>query len=196
MKKSDKDLQKFCFGLNIVVDNRIFLSEGQIIEEVKTGKMFGMVQCDIETPEELKTAFAEFQPIPKHAKLSKNDVGEHMKRFAIANGLLKTPTKVLLNSYYGEKILFATPLLQWYMNHGLQVTKVYQVIQYQPSTCFEKFGFEVMAARREGDIDTSKKIIADSCKLMGKQLYTFCCIKDDDKYTITKIAQTACTLFY
>ena len=150
------------------MDKRHRITEQQIIEEVKSGKLFGMVECDIETPEELKTVFSEFQPIAKHARISRDDIGEHMKSFAVANDLLKSPTKTLLNSYFGEKMLFATPLLKWYLNHGLKVTKVYQVIQYHPSQCFQEFGNEVMAARREGDADVSKKIVADSSKLMGK----------------------------
>ena len=168
MKKLDSDVRDFCSTVQTVVDKRPKLSEKQIIDEVKSGALFGMVQCDITTPDELKTIFSEFQPIAKHAYLSRHSIGEHMKSFAVANGLLKSPTKTLLNSYFGEKMLFATPLLKWYLNHGLKITKVYQVIQYHPSPCFQEFGKEVMDARRLGDVDASKKIIADSCKLMGE----------------------------
>ena len=48
------------------------------------------------------------------------------------------------------------------------MTQVHQVSQYKPMRCFTKFGQEVMAARREGDQDPTKRIISDSCKLMGK----------------------------
>ena len=152
---------------------RIYLSIGsqadkKILEEIKDGRMFGMAEVDIETPDSLKGIFAEFQPIQKHAYLSRDDIGEHMKKFAQENGLLKKPSKTLLNSYFAQKILLSTPLLQWYINHGLKVTKLYQVIQFKLSKCFHKFGEEVMLARREGDVDPSKKIISDSSKLIGK----------------------------
>ena len=167
-KKEDKELEKFCNELKIVVDNRYKLSEKEIVEDVLSGKIFGMVECDIYTPDDLKPAFAEFQPIIKHAYITRDDIGDTMRKFAEKNDLLKRPTKTLLASYYGNKLLLATPLLQWYLKHGLKVTKVHQVIQYKPMQCFTKFGEEVMNARREGDKDQAKKIISDSCKLMGK----------------------------
>ena len=170
LKAREAEVKNFCKNLNIAVDTRYKISEDKILSEVKSGDLFGMVECDIETPKELEDLYGEFQPIAKHAFLSRNDIGEHMKRFCAENDLLKKPTKALLCSYFGRKILLATPLLQWYLNHGLKVTKVYQVVQYKPIACFKQFGEEVMKARREGDADPSKKILSDSAKLIGQYI--------------------------
>ena len=167
MKANDKQIQDFCNGLDFVVDKRNKLSEKQILSEVKDGKLFGMVEVDLHTPEKYKDAFSEFQAITKHAQMSREDVSEHMKTFAEENGLLKKPTKTLLNSYFAEKILVATPVLQWYLHHGIVCTKVHQVIQYKPAKCFQKFAEEVVSARRDGDNNPSNKIISDNCKLIG-----------------------------
>lgn len=53
-----------------------------------------------------------------------------------------------------------------------QVTKIYQVIQYWPDNCFEHFGLEVSQARREGDSNPSKAIIAETMKLLGKSSHS------------------------
>ena len=98
----------------------------------------------------------------------RDDIGEHMRAFAEEHGLLKRPADVLLNSYFAKKILLASPLLQWLLQKGLRVTKVYTVVQYKSSQCFRQFGEEVMNARRAGDTDSTKKIIGDMCKLLGK----------------------------
>ena len=90
-----------------------------------------------------------------------------MRAFAEENDLLKRPSDTLLNSYYAKKILLATPLLQWFLNKGLRVTKVYKTVQYKAGVCFRRFGEEVMNARRAGDMDATKKIIGDKCKLLG-----------------------------
>ena len=66
----------------------------------------------------------------------------------------------------GEKILLATPLLKWYLEHGLEVTKVHQVIEFTPEPCFKPFGDAVSDARRAGDADPSKAIIADTMKVV------------------------------
>ena len=185
LKNENEELKTFCSGLNIDVDTRNILSEDQIIEEVKSGNFFGMVECDIYTPQHLKPAFEEFQPIPKHAYLSRLDIGKHMQNFAEKNNLLKRPTKTLLCSYFAQKILLATPLLQWYLKKGLIVSKIYQTVQFKPIACFTKFGEEVMTARREGDVDKSKKIVSDSCKLIGNSAYGKCLVNKEKHTSIT-----------
>ena len=78
---------------------------------------------------------------------------------------------MLIGSYRGEKILLATPLLRWYLAHGLVVDHVYQIIEYEPKPCFQNFGDSVSAARRAGDADPDKAIIADTMKLLGNSGY-------------------------
>lgn len=170
MKECDPELDSFCRNLDLIVDKRYRINQDQILKQVKEGTLFGMVECDIETPSHLRDVFSEFQPIAKHAYMGRGDIGPHMRKFAEENDLLKKPTRTLLCSYFGKRMLFATPLLRWYLNHGLRVTKVYQVIQYKPSRCFKAFGDEVMRARREGDLDKRKKVISDSVKLIGKTI--------------------------
>ena len=179
--KNNKDLRIFCKSLNIEVDNRHKLTESQIIKGVQDGSFFGMVECDIKTPEELKPYFEEFQPIVKQAMLDRDSIGEHMKKFAVENGLLKKPTKTLLCSYFADRILLATPLLQWYLSKGLIVTKIHQTIQFSPEKCFEKFGQTVVDARREGDTNPATKVVSDSSKLMGNSAYGNC-LKNVEKY--------------
>ena len=77
------------------------------------------------------------------------------------------PRHSLIGSMKGEKILLATPLLKWYLEHGLEVTKVHQVIEFTPEPCFKPFGDAVSDARRAGDADPSKAIIADTMKLVS-----------------------------
>ena len=102
---------------------------------------------------------------------SVEDIGEAMKKYAEQNNLMSQPRRSLIGSYHGKKILLATPLLQWYISHGLVVTKIYQVVQYWPKDCFKKFGEEVSEARCNGDADPEQAIIADTMKLLGNSAY-------------------------
>ena len=45
--------------------NKCSLTENQLLEEIKRGKTFGYVQCDIDAPENLRSRFANFPPILK-----------------------------------------------------------------------------------------------------------------------------------
>jgi hypothetical protein len=108
------------------------------------------------------------QPIFKNTDVSRVDVGKHMQDYAEANDLLTQPRRALVGSFYGKKILLATPVLKWYLEQGLRVTDVYQLIQYTPETCFKQFGDEVSEARRTGDVDPSQAVVGNTMKLLGK----------------------------
>ena len=70
-----------------------------------------------------------------------------------------------------RQLLIATPLLKWYLDHGLEVTKIYQVVEFKPQRCFYQFVQDVSDARRQGDSDPSKAILADTRKLEGNASY-------------------------
>ena len=133
-----------------------------------------MLLCDIETPEELKPKFEEFCPFFKNTTVSRDDIGEHMREYAERNNVFKKPCRMLIGSYFGKEILLITPLVKSYLDHGLKVTKVYEFIEYYPSKCFEKFGLNLSEARRAGDSDPSKAVLAESQKLHGNSSYGKC----------------------
>ena len=91
-----------------------------------------------------------------------------MQEFAKSSGHLKQPQRMLIGSLKGDKILLLTPLAKWYVEHGLEITKIHQIVQYKGVKCFEQFGTTVSNARREGDVDPSKALLADISKLVGK----------------------------
>ena len=93
-----------------------------------------------------------------------------MRRYAEEHDIMTTPRRMLVGSFHGDKILLATPLLRWYLEHGLEVTRVYQDVEYTPSSCFRRFGDAVSTARREGDVHPHKTIIADTMKLLGTRV--------------------------
>ena len=147
------------------------MTQQQIITAVVDGTLFGMVECDVRVPSELRAHFAEMQPIFKNTTVTRDDIGSFMRQYAEEHDIMSTPRRMLVGSYHGEKILLATPLLRWYLAHGLVVDRVYQIIEYEPKPCFRRFSESVSAARRAGDADPDKAIIADTMKLLGNSAY-------------------------
>ena len=94
-----------------------------------------------------------------------------MKEYADEHKALNQPRRSLVGSYFGKQLLFATPLLKWYLAHGLRVSNINLVIEYEPSPCFQAFGEKVSNARREGDQNPDKAIIAEIMKLLGNSSY-------------------------
>ena len=107
----------------------------------------------------------------KNISLIREDLGSFMRRYTEEHNIMTVPRRMLVGSYYGDKILLATPLLRWYQDHGLEVLHVYQVVEYDPIPCFRRFGDAVSEARRAGDVHRDRAIIADTMKLLGNSGY-------------------------
>ena len=101
------------------------LSESDMLERVMNDTYFGALEVDIHTPEELKGKFCEMTSIFKNIEIHRRDVGEHMEKFAEENEIMSAPRRSLIGSYFGDRILLGTPLLKYYLQKGLKVTKIY-----------------------------------------------------------------------
>ena len=168
MKKTNRELQCFiATEVRRTLDKVKIMSPARILNEVRNERLFGCVEVDIRVPDHLKEKFSEMCPIFKNAEISRDDIGDFMKAYAEEHNIMAQPRRSLIGSMKGEKILLATPLLKWYLEHGLEVTKVHQVIEFTPEPCFKPFGDAVSDARRAGDADPSKAIIADTMKLVS-----------------------------
>jgi hypothetical protein len=143
-----------------------------IVAGLKDGSLFGMVEVDIEVKKTDREYFSEMQPIFKNTNVSKEDVGDTMLAFVEGKKAMNTPRRALIGSYEGKKMMMISPLAQWYLNtKKMTITNVHQVIQYLPAPCFAQFGKDVSDARRAGDADPNKAIIADTMKLLGNSAY-------------------------
>ena len=141
------------------------------------------MDVDIRVPDHLKEEFCEMCPISKNTDISRDDIGDFMKTYAEQHNIMAQPRRRLIRSMKGKKILLATPLLKWYLEHGLIVTRRHQVVEFTPEPCFKPFGDAVSDARRAGDANPSKAIIAGRMKLVsflchflgyrGGQVYCF-----------------------
>lgn len=136
-----------------------------ILRGFQNGELFGFALVDISVPSHLKEHFKEFPPIFKNTVISREDIGEHMKQYATDNDLLSSPTRYLISSYKGDKILLASPLLKWYLDNGLEVSYIHKLILYEPKQCFKTFGEKVTFERRKGNINAKSQILADNWKL-------------------------------
>ena len=167
------------------------LSEKSLLSSVIAGDIFGMVLCDIKVPDQWQTDeereslglepirrevtpseyFSELCPIFCTADVPYHRFGEHMQEHVQSAGLSRNPRRLLIGGMKGKNLLLATPLLTWYLKAGLVVTQVHRVIQATPNKCFKSFVDLASNARREGDADKSKAIIADIWKKIANSAY-------------------------
>ena len=133
IKKANKDLQRsIATRLRRPLDKVQTMTTQSIINAVKDETLFGCVECDIHVPEHLRDHFQEMCPIFQNVEISREDIGDYMKTYAEENDVMKQPRRSLIGSMIGEKILFATPLLRWYLEHGLEVSFKYcKLVKFQ-----------------------------------------------------------------
>ena len=144
----------------------------KLIQNVLNDKLFGFFQVDIEVPEQLRKRFSEFCPLFVISEVPEDQIPQHMKDYKINTGRKKTKNnKKLLGVMKAEKILLYSLLLKWYLNHGLQVTKIHRYISYTHGRPFKWFPEEVSSARRAADNDKNKKQLGDTAKLKGNSFY-------------------------
>ena len=94
-----------------------------------------------------------------------------MQDYANEHNIKDIPRRLLIGSYFGKKIGLSTPLLKWYLNHGLVITHIYTVVEYIPNAAFNSFMTQVTQARLDGDSDNDKALIAETMKLIGNSSY-------------------------
>ena len=146
--------------------------QDKLIQNVLNDKLFGFFQVDIEVPEQLREHFSEFFPLFVISEVPEYQIPQHMQDYKINTGRKKIKNnKKLLGVMKAEKILLYSPLLKWYLNHGLQVTKIHRYISYTSGTPFAWFPEEVSSARRAADNDKNKKQLGDTAKLKGNSFY-------------------------
>ena len=99
------------------------LATEQILEEIKEGKLIGYLQCDNEVPKKLRSKVVNFSPIFKKTLVSWNHIGDLMKNYAEEQRILIRPQKMLISSFTSQNGTLITPLLWFYLQLGLVVTK-------------------------------------------------------------------------
>ena len=72
------------------------LREARLLDQIRSGKLFGFAQCDIEVPEELNKISANFPLIFKNTNVSQHDIGLLMKDYGEKEELLCQPRKMLV----------------------------------------------------------------------------------------------------
>ncbi len=110
-------------------------------------------------------------PIFCTAEIPFEDIGELMQEYVRAENLSQKPRTLLVGAMAGKKLLLLTPLLKWYVQHGLLVTRVYQVVEYSKKRCFRDFGEQVTVARSPRRPESGHESIRNPQQVVGNSAF-------------------------
>lgn len=120
----------------------------QLLDAVQLNDFFGVIKVDLKSPQTLidKYKFINFPFIFNPVTITEDMVSPEMLKRAKNNGR-KFPYSCMTLTYNAENFIATTPLLQFYLSIGMQVTKIHWAIEYIPSKPFSNFVKEMVEIR-------------------------------------------------
>ena len=107
-----------------------------------------MAKVDLQTPSEIIEKFEhlEFPFIFQKTVVTEDMMQEHMRKLA-ENGNRTFPKEALCLTWNAENFLGVTPLLRFYLNIGMKITKIHYAVNYTRNRPFKKFVDDMVAVR-------------------------------------------------
>ena len=131
------------------------LGEEQLMQENKSGWLFGYVQYDLKVPEHLEAYFANFPPIFKHTAASRNDIGDLMKEYDEKEGIMSQPRRKLISSFHLNNGTIVPPSLLFTCIWALNVQKFINLFSILPrNASIASYSLSSMLEDKEMQIPT------------------------------------------
>ena len=86
-------------GISATMTRAVDVDVATDLVDVRAGTVFGLIECDGCVPKALREDFGEIQPVFKNIRLTRDDLGTFMRRYAEDHNTMTTPTCMLVGSY-------------------------------------------------------------------------------------------------
>ena len=90
----------------------------------------------VRVPDELKEKYSDFPPIFKNTEITLADIGEHMQSYCRRVERKTGVKRSLIGSMHAQDILLLTPLVKEYMDMGLIIENIKEVIEFNAKSVF------------------------------------------------------------
>ena len=147
------------------------MNEEEIKEQIQKEQVFGFVRCDVRVPDDKIEEFSEFPPVFKNTEITIADIGDHMQEYCRSTERKTGVKRSLIGSMHAQNILLLTPLVKEYLDMGLIVENIEELIEFNGKSVFGWFMDEIIDERRMADLDPDFHIRGLIAKLMGNSGY-------------------------
>ena len=116
----------------------------ELCNQVMNGELFGFLQVDIHVPDKIIDKFSKFCPLFVMDSIPAELIPSHMREYQTRTRrkTIRGTTK-LFGVTRTEEILLYSPMLKWYISHGMKVTAIRKYLRYKPGQPFSWFSKEV-----------------------------------------------------
>ena len=108
-----------------------------------------------------------------------------MKTYDEEDGIMTQPRKMLILSFTIQNGTLIVPVLLFYLQLGLVVTKTHRFVEYTPRKCFNSFVQAAVDARKKSDENPNSSAVSDAKKLLVNSSYVYQ-IMDRSRHTVKK----------
>lgn len=191
-KRNDAELRSFCSSLfpqSESAKSRSSIKVEEMLERVRDGTFFGLLEVDINVPDSLKETYDVFPPFFCHKDISAEILSPAMQEMIKKLDKPSKPGIRLVSALEAENFVIISPLLQFYLQRGFLVTRVHQAIEFTPQVAFLRLGEEIHSLRCAADQDPKLKIQAETVKLAGNSIYGKTCERKDRHTSISYVGK-------
>ena len=143
--------------------------EKHLLEGIKNNEIFGFAVCDVVCPDQVYEAIKSinFPPVIQRGIIDEKLLSPYMYERCKARDY-KLPQKTLIQTYNATQILLYTPVIQFYLQIGLEIKNISKFIQFRPTKPLEPFVQKIVEGRisaaedGNGPLELAYKIIGNS----------------------------------
>ena len=168
MKESLKNIETPRFP-NILKMNE---TEADILDGIKSGRLFGYLFCDISSPDHVVEKWKNFPLIIKRQIIDESLVSDIMNtqiksEYGSSSNFKRT---TLIQCFNDTEHLLFSPLARFYLNEGVKLSNIKFFIQYHPDFCLKPFIDLVTKMRIESEYE-KKPLKGQTAKIIGNSGY-------------------------
>lgn len=115
--------------------------EQDILDGIKSGKLFGFVVADINATEHSQKIWNDFPPILRKIKLTEDHLPDHMLEIMRREnpGIKNFERETLCQVFNAKKTVLLSTLAKFYIDQGFTLSNIQSFIQYQAYPALSPF---------------------------------------------------------
>ena len=152
--------------------NRKNIRENEIFEKIKSGDFFGLVLCDVRSPEAVKEKFSKinFPPVFCHLPIEETMIHADYLQILKDRKTQFPLDRVLTLTYEAKNLLLTTETAKFYMELGLELSNITKAYEYEKAYPLAHFVKEV-TEQRKAATRSGNKALQDVFKLVMNSSY-------------------------
>ena len=113
------------------------MSQDEAINHIRNGRICGFVEVSLFTPDNQIHRFLDLPPLCAREIITRKELKGKQKLIAERRSLLKCGQTTIVSKFAVENTVIDTDLFNWYIENGIQVSRLETIIQFSENKTFK-----------------------------------------------------------